>query len=775
MPRTLIVPGVSVEATFDVPPPLPARSGILGAVGVVDRVPDDRPVGVTTTQELFDLFGPATRLAFPEVVSALVNGVSEVIVSPVASATGASAALVLRDDENQDVVELRARAPGPWGNDLSARVIRTLAADRRTVRRTSIEVLHKGRSIERHDNLLMRQGDPNDLFTAINRDSAAVVAVDPLFRTDLPVADADDAGFTAGSAAPAGFTLRGPGPADLLRVTARAPGEGGNRISVAVMDGRATLTLAAAGDVPSVRVRATAPGAAGTGITVAVADEAAGTVAVTVAPPTGPARSYAGLNGVAAVVAALNGDPDVRAERLGDLPPAAIAATALAGTRTLTVRVEGQRTTDYADLGAADALQAALADDPDLVPELIGPATALPDAGGANNGYLSGGSDAGARRRYRGRDSGTADILELRPAEGTDPQLTRMRFSDGTTPGTVRLRVGVDADGAVQAREDHDDLSMDPDSPRYLLGVLAVESALVRAVALNPTADIGVTRWPAATFSPRAFSDGRMPGVAAWQAAIDALGAEDSVDLLLAGLQDWRDETLSGIAIQQALLGHARAQADNAKPRIVIGSTRPQDARDPDALIAHRNEVSDRRFVLVAPAGNDGAMAGLLGHLTYFHSPTFKTVAQPGAALAPYSESALNKLVGPDGNLCVIAERKGRGTICIKGIATDGFQISVTRVADRCIREVNAIAGRFIGELNNAEQRTALEQMIKATFTQMERDGALVPSVDGKSPAFLVTVYASQTDTAAGILRIDIAVRPVRAIDYVYATIRVKN
>ena len=57
----------------------------------------------------------------------------------------------------------------------------------------------------------------------------------------------------------------------------------------------------------------------------------------------------------------------------------------------------------------------------------------------------------------------------------------------------------------------------------------------------------------------------------------------------------------------------------------------------------------------------------------------------------------------------------------------------------------------------------------------MERDGALVPSMDGKDPAFQVALYGSQTDFAAGILRIDIAVRPVRAIDYVYATIRVKN
>jgi hypothetical protein len=97
------------------------------------------------------------------------------------------------------------------------------------------------------------------------------------------------------------------------------------------------------------------------------------------------------------------------------------------------------------------------------------------------------------------------------------------------------------------------------------------------------------------------------------------------------------------------------------------------------------------------------------------------------------------------------------------------------RVADRCTREVKKIADRFIGELNNAEQRTALRQMIVERFTAMEREGALVPSTDGKDPAFLVDVFASQTDAAGGIVRVDIAVRPVRAIDYVYATIRVKN
>jgi hypothetical protein len=227
--------------------------------------------------------------------------------------------------------------------------------------------------------------------------------------------------------------------------------------------------------------------------------------------------------------------------------------------------------------------------------------------------------------------------------------------------------------------------------------------------------------------------------------------------------------------VQQALVAHSRTQADNARPRIALLSIQPSLNADINGIVEHAGQVADRRSVLVAPTGAEGALAGLLGHLEYFQSPTFKTIALPGVPLVAYTESELNKLVGPDGNVCIITQRRARGTICVKGIATDGFQISVVRVADRCIREVKKIADRFIGELNNADARTALKQMIVAVFTQMERDGALVPSVDGKSPAFEVDVYASQNDVAAGNARIDIAVRPVRAIDYVYATIRVKN
>jgi hypothetical protein len=156
-------------------------------------------------------------------------------------------------------------------------------------------------------------------------------------------------------------------------------------------------------------------------------------------------------------------------------------------------------------------------------------------------------------------------------------------------------------------------------------------------------------------------------------------------------------------------------------------------------------------------------------------SPTFKPLPLQGIPAATYRESELNRLLGPTTNLLVVQDRPGRGVIVLKGIDTTGDQISVTRVADQAIRETKATAEGYIGRLNSEEARIGLREQLVATFTRMERDGALVPSTDGRDPAFAVDVYSTQQDFAQGIVRIDIAVRPVRAIDYVYATIRVKN
>jgi hypothetical protein len=113
--------------------------------------------------------------------------------------------------------------------------------------------------------------------------------------------------------------------------------------------------------------------------------------------------------------------------------------------------------------------------------------------------------------------------------------------------------------------------------------------------------------------------------------------------------------------------------------------------------------------------------------------------------------------------------------VVVRGLTTDGDQISVRRVADRAVRGVKMIGDLFIGRLNNESQRGALREKLVEFLVQMEKDGAIVPSTDRRDPAFKVNVYSSQDDFVKGIVRVDMAVRPVRAIDYIYATVLVQT
>jgi hypothetical protein len=315
-------------------------------------------------------------------------------------------------------------------------------------------------------------------------------------------------------------------------------------------------------------------------------------------------------------------------------------------------------------------------------------------------------------------------------------------------------------------------LTMDPDSDRHLAAVIAANSQVVQVQAQSSLPED--QRLPAATATPVAFTSGSSPNVDAYRTAIDRLADDTRIDLVLAAIEPGRDAAEVS-QIHQALVGHSVAMADNAAPRIAFGSVPRSLATNRDAIRDHAAAVRNRRMVLVSPPGAAGAVAGLVGRMTPMDSPTFKPVPLHGIAPASYRESELNQLLGPTTNLCVVQNRAGRGVVVLKGIDTTGDQISVTRVADQAIRETKAIAENFIGRLNSDDARTALQQQLVATFTRMERAGALVPSTDGTDPAFVVDVYSTQQDFAQGIVRIDIAVRPVRAIDYVYATIRVKN
>ena len=562
----LVVPGVRVEARFDVLPPLPATSGILGAVGIVDRPPRNGGlVGVTKTTEIRQLLGPGTIGSMPEVAHALGNGASEVVISGVAGGRAASARLLNANSE--EVVLLRARSNGAGNNALRVEV-RTVTNAANEIVRVTLRLLRAGTTLETFSDLRVAPGQPDDLFEAINQQSAFVIATDPGFANIAP------------------------------------------RVG----------TYAFTDDATEINVPEPAPG--------------------------------------------------------------------------------------------------------------------------------------------------TRNVMLLRPAADADPAGLSVQISAGAEAGTVDARVFQRG-----LQEEFTNLVVDPDSDRYLPYVLANESRLVR---FTPLSSRTTNQMPAATATPVEFTNGESPTVQQYQDAIDRLADDPRIDLVIASVERGR-ATAEVRQIHQALAAHAVAMADNAAPRIAFGSITATEATNLDQIREHSALVRSRRFVLVAPTGAEGAVAGLVGRLNPQDSPTFKSVPLFGVPPARYRESELNRLLGSTTNLLVVQERVGRGVVVLRGLDTSGDQISVTRVADIAIRETKAISENFIGQLNSAEARLALKQQIVATFTRMEREGALVPSTDGTDPAFLVDVYSTQLHFAQGIVRVDIAIRPVRSIDFIYATIRVKN
>jgi hypothetical protein len=311
---------------------------------------------------------------------------------------------------------------------------------------------------------------------------------------------------------------------------------------------------------------------------------------------------------------------------------------------------------------------------------------------------------------------------------------------------------------------------MDPDDPNYLPAVLA-ESGLVRALDLFVRS--GTTSLPLGFVRPRPFdSGGDAVSTDDYQAALERLESAEEVDLVLASVANQLND--EGVrTVHRQIVAHCERMAGPARSRIGMGSATAAESGQTAAIIDHANDVRSDVFALLAPAGMDAAFAGLLGRQDYFASPTFKTIANPGTPPGNYSDAQLEQLI--TANVAVVNRRRNRGTIVVKGILTSGRQVNVQRTVHKAVRDINAIAEKFIGTLNNVGNRTALGQQVFALLSQMERDGALVPSTDGTDPAFKVDVIATQDDFAKGIVRIDVALRPVRAIDFIYVTIFVQN
>jgi hypothetical protein len=332
----------------------------------------------------------------------------------------------------------------------------------------------------------------------------------------------------------------------------------------------------------------------------------------------------------------------------------------------------------------------------------------------------------------------------------------------GASENTVRLEIA----DALHQPESYDNINMNKEGDTYLVNIINQNSKIVSAESLieSPTVDNNPIPTEATlgggTFAPPTNQD--------YERALEYLELEQNIDVVYI-CDNWNPEihALVDAHCKNMSLGK---EPKPLGPRIGIGTVAPNEPVD--QIIKRTEVLASDRFVLVAPYGCAGAVAGLMSKLNYYESPTFKALTGMANIERRYTPSEQMKLL-TNGVLPIDAV-KGRGIIAVKGITTSKEQISVMRVADHAVRGIKNIADLFIGTLNNARGRMALRERITEFLIGMEKEGSIVPSTDETQPAFLIDVYSSQIDFAQGIVRVDSAVRPVRAMDYIYATVNVQ-
>ncbi|MCH9683416.1 MAG: phage tail sheath protein [Deltaproteobacteria bacterium] len=348
-----------------------------------------------------------------------------------------------------------------------------------------------------------------------------------------------------------------------------------------------------------------------------------------------------------------------------------------------------------------------------------------------------------------------------------------------TIAGQVEFRVEVVTGLPLAISEDAAGIHFTRDGNELFL-VPAVDGAqslgdLRDALATEPGVTVNVVL-PAAT---GVLAGGVDASEAEYVDALTLLEDVADVDMVAAALQDHGSvDNARASGIYSAIISHCELMSADARGRIGFGQVsadapEPADGSDTDPLdVEMADLLRSDRFVLLAPHGALGAAAGRIGSLPYYQSPTFKTLSGLGdfrpALRVEQQRQYLQQSMVP------IAEVPGRGISVVRGLTTDGDQINVRRIADRAVRGVRVIGELFIGKLNTEDGRNALKQKLTEFLLQMQAEDAIVPSTDGTDPAFKLDVYSSQSDFAQGIVRVDLAVRPVRAIDFIYATVLVQ-
>ena len=365
---------------------------------------------------------------------------------------------------------------------------------------------------------------------------------------------------------------------------------------------------------------------------------------------------------------------------------------------------------------------------------------------------------AGAKAGLVLKDPKDRDSVEITAKKfGEAGNNVSIKVEAGSTPDSMKVSI---TDGMVQ--ESFDNLVMDSSGDFYLIEHINQNSELVTVKDSYSTSKAPNNN-PAETDANLSGGTSGAISKSDYEAALEKLEGDQDVDIVLAC-------DVTDPEIHSMIEAHSMAMSTDAKNRIGFGTVASGESISD---ICNRTTVlASDRFVLVAPYGNLGALAGLVSRLNYFESPTFKPLSGISKLEKNYTPSEQMEML--KAGMIPLEAQRGRGIIVIKGISTSKEQISVTRIADHSVRGVKNIADLFIGTLNNESGRIALKGKVTEFLMGMEREGSIVPSTDGVEPAYLIDVFSSESDFGQGIVRVDLAVRPVRAMDYIYATIKVE-
>jgi len=288
--------------------------------------------------------------------------------------------------------------------------------------------------------------------------------------------------------------------------------------------------------------------------------------------------------------------------------------------------------------------------------------------------------------------------------------------------------------------------------------------------------------------------DNGTAGFATLDPAVHLAGGADepvvsSIDVA-AGLAELEDEPVNIVlvagfgstAIRGVVGAHLERTENEGKERIaVIGVADPGTSSDASAPIAEASAILDDRIALVAPGlvSTDATaravvdlpasylaavVAGRLATVDPHISLTNKTVAvdnlQPKYTSTVYKNLLQNRM---------LLVRKKMGFQVVKAITTDNGafkQISIRRTVDYAKEGVRQSSDPYIGRLNNARVRAAMQATLDGFLSQMVLDEMLV--------SYELSVTATRAQEIAGIAQVTMTLLPTFSIDFIKVTMNLQ-